>query len=108
MRKITLTLILFFAAIALLRAQGNEIEFTEYDLDNGMHVILHQDNSTPIVAVTIMYHVGSKNEDPERTGFAHFFEHLLFEGSENMIRDEREKQRHKPGEYHFPAGDQLG
>lgn len=64
----------------------NRIEFTEYDLANGMHVILHQDNSTPIVAVTISYHVGSKNENPERTGFAHFFEHLMFEGSEYIGR----------------------
>jgi predicted Zn-dependent peptidase len=55
-------------------------------LDNGLHVILHQDNSTPIVAVSIMYHVGSKNEHPERTGFAHFFEHLMFEGSDNIPR----------------------
>lgn len=67
-------------------AQAPKIEFTEYDLDNGLHVILHQDNSTPIVAVSVLYHVGSKNEDPERTGFAHFFEHLLFEGSENIKR----------------------
>lgn len=66
----------------------DKIEFTEYDLDNGLHVILHKDNSTPIVAVSIMYHVGSKNENPERTGFAHFFEHLLFEGSENIGRGE--------------------
>lgn len=65
-----------------------KIEFTEYDLDNGMHVILHKDNSTPIVAVSIMYHVGSKNENPNRTGFAHFFEHLLFEGSANIERGE--------------------
>lgn len=64
----------------------NRIEFTEYNLANGMHVILHQDNSTPIVAVTISYHVGSKNENPERTGFAHFFEHLMFEGSEYIGR----------------------
>ncbi len=63
-----------------------EIEFVEYDLDNGMHVILHQDNTTPIVATSIMYHVGSKNEDSERTGFAHFFEHLMFEGSDNIPR----------------------
>ncbi len=65
-----------------------EIEFEEYDLKNGLHVILHEDHSTPIVAVTVMYHVGSKNEDPSRTGMAHFFEHLLFEGSENMGRGE--------------------
>ncbi len=69
-------------------AQSAKINFVEYDLDNGMHVILHEDHSTPIVAVAVMYHVGSKNEDPERTGFAHFFEHLLFEGSENIGRGE--------------------
>ncbi len=68
--------------------QMNNIEFVEYDLDNGLHVILHQDASTPIVAVSVMYHVGSKNENPNRTGFAHFFEHLLFEGSENIGRGE--------------------
>ena len=69
----------------------NKISFVEYDLDNGLHVILHQDNSTPIVAVTISYHVGSKNENPERTGFAHFFEHLMFECSENIDRGEFDK-----------------
>ena len=71
-----------------LNAQMNKIEFTEFTLDNGLHVILHEDNSNPIVAVSIMYHVGSKNENPERTGMAHFFEHLLFEGSENIKRGE--------------------
>ena len=69
-------------------SQSNKIEFTEFDLANGLHVILHKDNSTPIVAVSVMYHVGSKNEDTARTGFAHFFEHLLFEGSENIERGE--------------------
>ncbi|MEM9820888.1 MAG: pitrilysin family protein, partial [Bacteroidota bacterium] len=69
-------------------AQLNKIDYLEYTLDNGLHVILHQDQSTPIVAVTVMYHVGSKNESPDRTGFAHFFEHLLFEGSENIERGE--------------------
>ncbi|MFI5196372.1 MAG: M16 family metallopeptidase [Chitinophagales bacterium] len=64
------------------------ITFTEYTMPNGLHVILQEDHSTPIVAVTVMYHVGSKNEDPQRTGFAHFFEHLLFEGSENIKRGE--------------------
>jgi len=91
MRKMSLIVILFFIALIGVKAQSNEIEFTEYDLDNGMHVILHSDNSTPIVAVSVMYHVGSKNEDPERTGFAHFFEHLLFEGSENIARGEFDK-----------------
>ena len=69
-------------------ASGGRIKFTEFDLPNGLHVILHQDNSTPLVAVTMMYHVGSKNEQPTRTGFAHFFEHLLFEGSDNIKRGE--------------------
>jgi zinc protease len=64
------------------------INFTEYTLPNGLHVILQEDHSTPIVAVSVMYHVGSKNEDPQRTGFAHFFEHLLFEGSDNIKRGE--------------------
>ncbi|GAB3249072.1 pitrilysin family protein [Larkinella harenae] len=64
------------------------IKFTEYDLPNGLHVILHQDNTTPLVAVTMMYHVGSKNEQPGRSGFAHFFEHLMFEGSDNIKRGE--------------------
>lgn len=72
----------------LLSAQTNKIKFTEYDLPNGLHVILHEDHSTPIVAVTVLYHVGSKNEDPNRTGFAHFFEHLMFEGSDNIKRGE--------------------
>ncbi len=69
-------------------ANNNNIKFTEYDLPNGLHVILHEDHSTPIVAVTVLYHVGSKNEDPQRTGFAHFFEHLMFEGSPNIGRGE--------------------
>jgi zinc protease len=64
--------------------QMNKVEFQEFTLPNGLHCIMHKDNSTPIVAVSVMYHVGSKNENPNRTGFAHFFEHLLFEGSENI------------------------
>ncbi len=68
--------------------QAQKVAFTEYDLDNGLHVILHRDNSAPVVAVSVMYHVGSKDEQPDRTGFAHFFEHLLFEGSDNIKRGE--------------------
>jgi predicted Zn-dependent peptidase len=68
-----------------------KIEFVEYDLPNGLHVILHQEKSTPIVAVSVLYHVGSKNEKVGRTGFAHFFEHLLFEGSQNIERGEYDK-----------------
>jgi zinc protease len=65
-----------------------KIEFVEYDLPNGIHVILHEEKATPIVAVSVLYHVGSKNENTDKTGFAHFFEHLLFEGSENLKRGE--------------------
>lgn len=79
-----------------LNAQ-NKVEYVEYDLPNGLHVILHQNNKTPIVAVSVMYHVGSKNEDPERTGFAHFFEHLLFEGTKNIPRGEFDKYIEKAG-----------
>ncbi|MEY5043627.1 MAG: hypothetical protein RJA19_854 [Bacteroidota bacterium] len=68
--------------------QTRRIPFESFDLKNGLHVILHEDHSTPIVAVTVMYHVGSKDEDTTRTGMAHFFEHLLFEGSENIGRGE--------------------
>jgi predicted Zn-dependent peptidase len=70
----------------LISAQ--EVAFEEYDLDNGLHVILHQDNSAPVVTTSVMYHVGAKDEDPEKTGFAHFFEHLLFEGTKNIERGE--------------------
>lgn len=86
MRKslFTLALLLFVGSFA----NAQQVEFEEYDLDNGMHVILHQDNSAPVVTVSVMYHVGAKDENPERTGFAHFFEHLLFEGTENIPRGE--------------------
>ncbi len=87
MKKKLITCLLLGAAF-LARAQSNKIDFTEYTLDNGLHVILHQDKTTPIVAVSVLYHVGSKNEQPERTGFAHFFEHLMFEGSDNIKRGE--------------------
>ena len=63
---------------------SQKVAFEEYDLDNGLHVILHRDNSVPIVTTAVLYHVGSKDENPERTGFAHFFEHLLFEGTQNI------------------------
>jgi len=83
-------LLLFILGFYLLPLQGQErkIDFEEYTLENGLKVLLHEDHSTPIVAVTVTYHVGSKNEDPDRTGFAHFFEHLLFEGSANIERGE--------------------
>jgi zinc protease len=80
----------FLAALLgmTLTVSAQEVKFEEYDLSNGMHVILHQDNSAPVVTTSVMYHVGAKDENPERTGFAHFFEHLLFEGTENIPKGE--------------------
>lgn len=86
MKNILLLSALFLSADFF--SQSPEIAFEEYDLSNGLHVILHEDHSTPIVGVSVMYHVGSKNEDIDRTGFAHFFEHLLFEGTQNIKRGE--------------------
>src|SRR5688572_8445550 len=67
------------------------IAFTEYDLPNGLHVILHENHAAPVVATYVLYHVGSKDERPDRTGFAHFFEHLMFEGSEHIPRGQIDK-----------------
>ncbi|MDD5348763.1 MAG: pitrilysin family protein [Chthoniobacteraceae bacterium] len=67
------------------------IDFVEYDLPNGLHVILHQNKTAPVVSTYLLYHVGSKNERADRTGFAHFFEHLMFEGSENIQRGQIDK-----------------
>ena len=57
------------------------IAYTRHTLPNGLDILIHEDHNCPIVAVNIWYHVGSKNEKPGRTGFAHLFEHLMFEGS---------------------------
>lgn len=67
------------------------IKYLEYDLPNGLHVILHENHQAPVVATYVLYHVGSKNERADRTGFAHFFEHLMFEGSENIPRGKIDK-----------------
>lgn len=77
-----------FMGMVGVSSHAQEIEFEEYDLPNGLHVILHQDHTAPVVVTSVMYHVGAKDEQPDRTGFAHFFEHLLFEGTENIDRGE--------------------
>ena len=63
------------------------IKYTEFTLPNGLRVILHEDHSTPIVGVNVWYHVGSKNESPGRTGFAHLFEHMMFQGFQGYDLD---------------------
>ena len=82
MKKTIFSIASFFFLGLTLTAQ--EVKFEEYDLDNGLHVILHQDKTAPVVTTAVMYHVGGKDREDGRTGFAHFFEHLLFEGTENI------------------------
>ena len=86
MRKRFLSIAMAASFAMLFNAQ--QIKFEEYDLPNGLHVILHQDNSAPVVTTSVMYHVGAKDEAAGRTGFAHFFEHLLFEETKNIKRGE--------------------
>lgn len=93
MKKIIKLLLILFPTISF----SQNVKFTEYDLENGMHVILHQDNTVPIAVTSVMYHVGAKDENPDRTGFAHFFEHLLFEGSKNIPRGQMDKIIEKNG-----------
>ena len=73
-----------FGLFLTVSGVAQEVEFTEYDLDNGLHVILHQDNTAPVVTTSVMYDVGGKDRINGKTGFAHFFEHLLFEGTKNI------------------------
>ncbi len=85
-----LTVFAFYACTPTTEqsADNLSIEFEKYTLENGLDVVLHQDKSDPIVSVAIMYHVGSNREKPGRTGFAHLFEHILFQESENIPQDQ--------------------
>ncbi len=82
MKKRLLLAAAFLLSGAITLAQ--EVNYQEYDLENGLHVILHQDQTAPVVTTAVMYHVGGKDRTEGRTGFAHFFEHLLFEGTQNI------------------------
>ena len=86
MRKLVLIMSCF--VLVSLFSYAQKVDFELYTLDNGMDVILHQDNTAPVVITAVMYHVGAKDEQPDRTGMAHFFEHLLFEGTKNIERGE--------------------
>ena len=84
-------IVIFFFLVIAMRAitfSQIDIQFQQYKLDNGLTVILHEDHSAPVTAVMVMYHVGSKNEKPKRTGFAHLFEHMMFQGSEHVAKAE--------------------
>ena len=69
------------------------INYNRFVLDNGLRVLVHEDNSTPMAVVNILYDVGSRDEDPEKTGFAHLFEHLMFGGSINIPEYDEPLQR---------------
>ena len=88
MKKQLILLVLSLTTVFAVNGQTEKLKFSEYDLPNGLHVILYENHKVPNVMVSLMYHVGSKNENPDKTGFAHLFEHLLFEGSENIGRGE--------------------
>ncbi len=78
-----------------------EIPFEKFVLGNGLRVVVHEDRKAPVVAVAVWYHVGSKNEPAGKTGFAHLFEHLMFEGTENYDSEFTEPfGRHDPAERH--------
>src|SRR6187401_1806370 len=84
MRRLLLTALLLAAAPALAAGQKTlEVPYTQFTLPNGLHVILHEDHTVPLVTVNVWYHVGSAREKPGRTGFAILFEHLMFMGSKN-------------------------
>ncbi len=94
MKKFNLLLLLAIVAMSTtgIFAQSSkypalDIPYKKFVLSNGLTVIIHEDHKVPIVAVNVWYHVGSKNEKPGKTGFAHLFEHLMFNGSENRNKD---------------------
>jgi len=78
-------ILLLLLSVVATATDDIDIPYTKFVLDNGLTLVVHEDNKAPIVSVNIWYHVGSKNERPGRTGFAHLFEHLMFQGSENSM-----------------------
>lgn len=91
--KISFKTLLIMALVTMVSCQKKSVDelslpFEKYELDNGLNVILHEDKSDPIVSVAIYYHVGSDREVPGRTGFAHLFEHIMFQRSENVPEDQ--------------------
>ena len=86
--KNKIVLIIALCLPFLVQAQSGKIDFVEYKLDNGLHVILQEDHTTPNIVISLMYHVGSKNQDANLTGVPHFFQQLIFEGTQNIKRHE--------------------
>jgi len=85
--SVSLALALVLTVSSASSAQDLDVPFTKHVLDNGLEVVIHEDHSDPVVAVYIIFHVGSGREEPGRSGFAHLFEHMLFQGSANVGDD---------------------
>src|SRR4051812_8778984 len=96
MKKSALSLLLLLSLFAksvmaqqvnLVKPDNIAIPYKQFVLDNGLRLIVHEDHKAPIAAINVWYHVGSKNEKPGKSGFAHLFEHLMFNGSEHFNND---------------------
>ncbi len=98
MKKIIVIALLILPTV-LIAKKNPMAEFVEYDLDNGLHVIIYHDVNETNVVVGTKYHVGAKNEEADRTGFAHFYEHLLFHGTKNIPQGEFENTVMNAGGY---------
>lgn len=83
-KQYSITTILLLLMASCNQEKSTKLAIEKYSLANGLEVVLHQDKSDPVVALAIQYHVGSNREEPGKTGFAHFFEHMLFQNSENV------------------------
>lgn len=82
-------MLLFLFIVITLKPQSDfKLDYEKYTLSNGLQVILHQDKSDPIAAVAIQFHVGSNREIPGKTGFAHLFEHIMFQESQHVPQDQ--------------------
>ena len=83
-KKYFLYFVIVFSPLSVIASeQLPDIKYDKFTLPNGLRVIVHEDRKIPVVAVNVWYHVGSKDELPGKTGFAHLFEHLMFNGTEN-------------------------
>ncbi len=83
--RLLLTVVLYLpSTVLLIQAQSLNIPFKEFQLDNGLRVLMSEDHAAPVIAVVVYYDVGSRNEVKGRSGFAHLFEHMMFQGSENV------------------------
>src|ERR1044071_8266845 len=87
-RKHTFTAAILALLLVVPAAMAQSVKFTEHKLKNGLRVILSEDHSAPTYSISVTYNVGSRDEKPGRTGFAHLFEHMMFQGSQNVGKGE--------------------